>query len=80
VGWDKDSLIDTARAAHRSEANQGIHSLLPIGRQVFSHLQESQAPSRVMVTWEDKRRHSECPLSSSFLQLYMLRMTSYGME
>ncbi|KAK4825245.1 LOW QUALITY PROTEIN: hypothetical protein QYF61_025644 [Mycteria americana] len=28
-------------------AKQGIHSLLPMGRQVFSHLQESRAPSHL---------------------------------
>ena len=81
VGWENDSFIGKAKAAHTSKANQGIHSLLPIGRQVFSHLQESKATSRVMVTWEDKRHHSECPLPSSFFpQLCMLSVTSYGME
>jgi len=44
---------------HASKAKQGIHLLLPTGRQVLSHLQGSRAPSRVTVTWEDKRHHSE---------------------
>ena len=59
VGQDKDSLIGKAKAAHTSKANQGIHSPLPIGRQAFSHLQESGAPPCVMVTWEDKCHHSK---------------------
>ena len=42
---------------------QGIHLLLPTGRQVFSHLQESRVQSCVMVTWEDK---CHPPLPSSF--------------
>ena len=44
---------------HASKAKQGIHSPLAISRQMFSHLQESRAPSCLMVTWEDKCHHSE---------------------
>jgi len=48
---------------------------------VFSHLQESRAPSRVTVTWEDKCHHSDRPPPSFFFSpLCMLSMTSYGME
>ena len=61
VGWDKDSFIGKAKATHTSKANQGIHSPLPMGRQVFSHLQESRAPAHVTVTWEDKCCHSKNP-------------------
>ena len=39
---------------HTSKSKQGMYSLLPIGRQVFSHSQESRAPSHVTVTLEDK--------------------------
>jgi len=35
VGWDKDSLIAKAKVVQASKAKQGIHSLLPIGKQVF---------------------------------------------
>lgn len=42
------------------KANPGIDS--PLSRQVFSHPLESRAPARVMVTWEDKVRHSKHPL------------------
>ena len=81
VGSDKDSLISKAKAAHGSKAKQGTHSLLPIGGQVFSHLQESRAPSRITVTWADKRHHLEHPpLPPSSPQLSMLSVTSYGME
>jgi len=40
-----------------SKAKQGIHSLPPIGRQMFIHSQENRAPSHVTVTWEDKCHH-----------------------
>ena len=67
VGWDKDSLIAKAKVVQASKAKQGIHSLLPTGGQVFSHLQESRAPSRITVTWGDKCHHSEHPpLPSSY--------------
>jgi len=59
VDWDNGSLIGKANTAHTSKAKQGIHSSLPIGRQVFSHLYESTAPLCVTVTWEDKRHHSK---------------------
>jgi len=54
--------------------------LFPISRQVLSHPQESRAPSCVTVTWEDKSHHSRCSPPSSFSQLYVLSLTSYGME
>jgi len=39
----------------------GIYSLLPIGRQVFSHLQKSRVESCVAVSWEDKFHDPEFP-------------------
>jgi len=50
----------------RSKTKEGIHSLPPISRQVFSCLLESRALSRVMVTWEDKHHHSKYPPLPSF--------------
>lgn len=41
MAGDKDSLIGKAKAMHIRKANQGIHFLLPIGRQIYNHLQES---------------------------------------
>lgn len=39
-----------------------------MGKQVFSHLQDSTAPSHVTVTWNEKTHHSKCPsLPPSFL-------------
>jgi len=65
-------VIGKAKAAHTSKANQGIHLLRPIIRQVFSHRQESRVPSCVMVIWEEKRHHAECPPSSFFFtQLFI---------
>jgi len=43
VGRNKDSLTGKAKAACVSKAKEGIHSLPPIGRQVFSRFQESRA-------------------------------------
>jgi len=81
TGSDKDSLTRKAKATHATKAKQGIHSLLPISRQGFSHLWESRAPSCRRVTWEDKRRHSECLPPSFFCSpFYMLRMTSCGTD
>lgn len=54
MGFNKDSLIDKGKAIHTRRAKQRIHSPLPMVRQVFSHFQESRAPSCVMITWEDK--------------------------
>lgn len=68
MNWDKDSLIGKKKAAHTKKANQGIQSLLPEGKQMFSPLQESRVLSTIMVTWEDKHHHSEySPLPSSSL-------------
>ena len=51
-----------------------------MGRQVFSHLQDSRAPSCVAVTWEDKRHRSECPpLPSSSPSSILQSMTSHGL-
>ena len=77
VGWDKDSLIDTAEIVHESKANQGVHSLLPIGRQLFSHLQEITC-NRVL-----GRQMPSLQMSSPsffFPPLYTLSMTSCGTE
>ena len=67
MGCDKDSLIGKAKATHSSKAKQGIHLPLPIGRQVFSHLQESRAPSRV--NGYLGRQNTMIPNVSSFLLL-----------
>lgn len=54
----KDILIGKSIDLNTSKTKQIIHSQLPMGRQVFNHLQESKAPSYVMVIWEDKCYHS----------------------
>lgn len=58
---------------HTNKTNQGIHSPLPIGRQVCSHPHESRAPLHVMLTWDDKCHHTSSP-SFFFSQLYTLRI------
>jgi len=75
VGWVKASLIGKA-----IKAKQGVHSLLPIGRQVFSRLQESPAPSRI--NGYLARRTPSLQLSPPFFfffpQLYMPSVTLHG--
>lgn len=58
VDWDKDSLI--GKAMHTSKAEQGIHSLFHMSRQV------NRAPPCIMVTWDVKCHHSKCPTLPSF--------------
>lgn len=43
IGLDQDSLLNKAKAMHTSKTEQGIQSLLVIGRQMFSHFQETGA-------------------------------------
>lgn len=45
MGSDEGSSLSKAKVVDTSKANQGIHSPLPMDRQVFDHPQESQAPS-----------------------------------
>lgn len=73
MGWDKDGLIGKAEALHASKANAEINSLLPMGREVFSHLQEGRALSHVRLTWGNKHHDSKHP---PFPCLYMLNMMS----
>lgn len=40
---DKYNILGKAKDAHASKAKEGLHSLLPIGKQVLSHFQESRA-------------------------------------
>ena len=42
LGWNKDRLLGEANATHSHKEEPGIHLLLPISRQIFSHLQESR--------------------------------------
>ncbi|NXQ11134.1 DIA1 protein, partial [Peucedramus taeniatus] len=63
--WGRLRLLDFFNVKNvwfskESKAKQGIHSAIPMGRQVLSHCQDSRAPSYGMVTWEDKRCHSGC--------------------
>jgi len=78
VGFVKDNLIGKAKPECASKATQGIHSLLPIGRRVFSHLQESRAPSRVTDTWEDNVVTLNVPLLSSSVFIAEHDVVWYG--
>lgn len=63
VGWNKDSLVDIAKDTCTSKAKQGIHSPLPMGKEVLSHLQESRASSCVTAVGE---LHNSASSLSSF--------------
>ena len=77
VEWDKNGLIGKAKAAHASKAKQRIHSLLPISRQVFRHLQQSRAPAHGTVTWEDRHQHSENPFLPPALHCWAWRHVAW---
>lgn len=49
MGWNKENLKDKVQATH-NQNKTGIHLPLPMGRQ-FIRVQESRAPSWIMVTW-----------------------------
>lgn len=68
VSWHKDSFIEKAKVVHVNKTKQGINSLLHMGRQVFSHLQEGRASLCEMFTCEHKCHHSKCPLLSFFFR------------
>lgn len=53
IGWVKDGGVSKIKATSSGNAKQIINLSLPIDRQVFSHPQESQAPSCVTATWEN---------------------------
>lgn len=74
--------MDRAKAVCVSKAKQRNSFIFPIGRHVFSHLQEIRAPPHVMVTWENKCSHSGHPHPTPFFfpQLLLLGVTLYGME
>lgn len=38
MGWGKGGLISKAKAVDANKTKQGVHSLFPVGRQMFSHL------------------------------------------
>lgn len=64
MNWDKDSLSGKSKAADIRKVKRGIHSPLPMDREVFSLWQESRATSSVTVTWEEKS------LQMSFLSFF----------
>ena len=78
LGGDKDGSTGKAKAAHASKANAGIHPPLPKGRQ-GQPSQDSRAPSRGKVTWEDKRPHSQRPPVLLLPQLLLLSTTACGL-
>lgn len=62
------------------KSKTGNSLTLSMGRQVFSHPQESSTPSPLRVTWEDKQHHPElCCLLSSSPIFCMPIMMPYGL-
>ena len=81
VGWDKDGSIGKAEAVHTSKAKWGIRSLLPTSRQVFSHLQESRAPSWVNGDLGGQMPSLQTsPLPPSSPSFILLSIVLYGTE
>ena len=70
-GWDKNNLIGKAKAMHASKAKQGIHSPTSHGQAGVQPSPGSRAPSRVMVTWEDKHHNAKCPPPSFFFPQFI---------
>lgn len=68
--WDEDGLISKAKAMHGSKAKERIHLPLPMGRLVFSYIQETRTSSHITVTWECKNHHSKHPLPASLPSFY----------
>jgi len=66
VGRDEGNLVGKVKTVCTGKAKQGIHSLLPISRQVFSHFQESRVSARVTVAWENRLHASKCPFAPAF--------------
>lgn len=52
IGGGNDNLIGKAKGVCAGKAKRGIHSLLPIGKQIFSHFLEKRASAHVVVAWE----------------------------
>lgn len=50
--WDKDSLIGKAKAMHTRKAEKGIHSLLPISRELFSHLRKAGTHHKTVISYD----------------------------
>lgn len=59
LGWDNDSSRGEAKAVHKQTNPR--NSFPTCRGQVFSHSQESQAPSHRQVTQEGKCHHSKNP-------------------
>lgn len=69
--WDKDSSMGKSKAACTSKTKWGINSVLPMGRQVFSHPQFGRALSHRTVAGEDKHHISDFPFAF-FPQILLL--------
>ena len=76
ISRERDSTTSLGSLFQWSVTLRGKKFFLMFRRK--SDLQESRAPSRVVITWEDKCYNSEPPLSSFFPRLYMLSVTSYS--
>lgn len=81
MSWDWGSSTGKVKAVLTSKAEQGINSLLPINRQMFSHCHDSRTPWCRTFTWEGKYGNSKHPplFFLSFPQLLVLIMLSWVM-
>lgn len=82
VGFIKDLLIRTAKAACASKGRRGIHSLLPIIRQIFSPFPGSRASAGVTDAWKERQCHyvQTTLLPSPFSELLFHDILWYGIH
>lgn len=52
IGGGNDNSIGKAEGVCADKAIRGIHSLLPIGKQMISHFLEKRASAHAAVAWE----------------------------
>lgn len=76
----KDSLIEKAKAVPATKAKRGIHSLLPISRQMSNYILGWRPSARVMVAWEDKHHKKPDLLSKEMCSLSFVYCLLCGMD
>lgn len=73
IHQDDGYLIGKAKSVYVGKAKNGIHPLLPTGRQMSCHFVQNRALVHVTVSWEDKcHDHNSLPLPPPFPELYII--------
>jgi len=80
MGQGKNSLTGESKLWEQAKQNREFLHYLPLADRRLDIFLERRASVCVMFSLEDKHHyHKHCPFSSSFPQLLMLSMRSYGM-